>query len=78
LYPALNSFRFLIGNGDGTFQLAPTNLPSVALNSIIVSDLNNDGKPDLLAVGNSGVVGGTLYLEDLLNMSSAPVRRKRP
>jgi hypothetical protein len=52
----------LPGNGDGTFQ------PAITLNSgggpawsIIVSDVNGDGKPDLLVSnGNSNTVGEVL------------------
>jgi hypothetical protein len=69
VYPAVNSFRFVLGLGGGALTRMPPSLPSTPLNTVIVTDLNNDGMPDLLAVGNSGT-GGTLYLESLLNRES--------
>jgi hypothetical protein len=52
------SVSVLLGNGDGTFQ------PAVAYSSggnqalsVAVSDVNNDGKPDILVTNFSGTVG---------------------
>lgn len=55
------SIAVLLGNGDGTFW-APilSRLPS-ANDSIAIADVNNDGKPDLLAThGRDGWVGVSL------------------
>jgi len=47
----------LLGNGDGTFQLAKTfNSGGLYTSCIAVGDLNSDGKPDVVVSG-SGVVG---------------------
>jgi hypothetical protein len=41
--------RFAMGNGDGTFQ-AWTDLPMDAgVSEVVVGDVNNDGRPDLIA-----------------------------
>lgn len=52
----------LLGNGDGTFKLAP-NSPSAGVNptSIVVADFNGDGIPDM-AVCNSDGGGITILL----------------
>ena len=66
------------GNGDGTFQ-APTayNLNptfSEAAESIVVADMNGDGKPDLIVGEGSAFNRTTLLLNDgsgsFTNMSS--------
>ena len=54
-----NDLSLLIGNGDGTFQSAVSlNSGQLGVFSIGVSDLNNDGKPDIVvgaAFANVGV-----------------------
>jgi len=53
-----SSTAILLGNGDGTFQAAvlPTNLNNFAPR--FVSDLNNDGKPDLISSNQVGLGNG--------------------
>jgi Bacterial Ig-like domain (group 3)/FG-GAP-like repeat len=71
---------FLIGNGDGTFQ-APISLWSGGngANQVAVSDLNHDGRPDIVlanecSTGNgfSCPINGTVGV--VLNNLSAPAR----
>jgi hypothetical protein len=46
----------LLGNGDGTFQTALVfSAPSGAGGAIVIADVNNDGKPDVIAAG--GMLG---------------------
>jgi hypothetical protein len=64
------SLQILSGNGDGTFQ------PAVSVSSVLgyqvtdiiaiaVTDLNNDGKPDLVISGTEGSDNGVqLFLND--------------
>jgi len=50
----------LLGNGDGTFQVAvPYDSGDFNLNSVAVEDLNNDGNPDIV-VANEGSIGTLL------------------
>ena len=51
-YSSGTSFAVLLGNGDGTFQPAiVTPLSTIGeWNALAVSDVNNDGKPDLIIV----------------------------
>lgn len=61
------------GGGDGTFQLAatyPTGVPSsdaVAAGQVVATDLNGDGKPDLIVLNpaSGSATNGALYV--LLN-----------
>ena len=57
----------LRGNGDGTFQ-SPVIYPLVQTNEegLAVTDLNNDGTPDIV-IGTSGGFGPTNYLTVFLN-----------
>ena len=64
----------LLGNGDGTLQpVVPFQVSQVIrLSSVAVSDINRDGKPDLLAVGCSNTDGqciGEGMAEVLINES---------
>jgi hypothetical protein len=57
-YPVQGSVGVLLGNGDGTFQV-PTSFGSggVFAYPVVVADVNDDGKPDILVanVGSSTV-----------------------
>ncbi len=48
----------LLGNGDGTFQLPPTVIPTggVQPRSVAVEDMNGDGLPDIVVANDSGTV----------------------
>src|SRR5206468_1155480 len=48
-----NNVSVLLGNGDGTFQAAPTLVAGSRPESVAVGDIDRDGVPDL-AVANSG------------------------
>src|ERR1039458_5842438 len=59
LFRSNGSVAVLLGNGDGTFQ------PAVAYdsggqfpNGVLVTDLNKDGKPDLVVSNFSGGING--------------------
>jgi hypothetical protein len=57
-----NTLTILLGNGDGTFTPAPSQLETGAIpNSIAVGDFNRDGKLDL-AVVNAGQSTVTILL----------------
>jgi hypothetical protein len=43
----------LLGNGDGTFLLASTNAAGDLLQSVVIGDLNGDGKPGLAVADRS-------------------------
>lgn len=68
----VNAHQFvdvLLGKGDGTFQAAISSPSIVSQGSVIaVGDLNNDGNPDLVAVGQSlfGLQGGGNLVDVLL------------
>jgi hypothetical protein len=53
-----SAMAVMLGNGDGTFQSAITANPGPfpTPNQLEATDINGDGKPDLLA-GNAGTVG---------------------
>jgi uncharacterized protein (TIGR03437 family) len=43
-----NQVVALLGNGDGTFKMAATTATLTAAATIVITDLNGDGKPDLV------------------------------
>jgi len=52
------SVSVLLGNGDGTLQLAvPFSSGGSTAESLAVGDVNGDGRPDLLVANGSGSVG---------------------
>ncbi len=54
----VGSVGVLLGNGDGTFRPAVVyNAGPNYVDSMAVADVNGDGTPDLLVVGESGTVG---------------------
>jgi hypothetical protein len=53
---ANNGAGVLLGNGDGTFQPAVNYDSGPAPASVAVSDLNGDGKPDIVVVNEGGPV----------------------
>ena len=46
----------LLGNGDGTFQTAIATNPGTAFLSVVVADVNGDGKPDILGLSQTGTL----------------------
>jgi hypothetical protein len=53
----LGSVGVLLGNGDGTFQPVETYASNWSnVNSVVVADVNGDGKPDLLLAGGAVIV----------------------
>jgi hypothetical protein len=46
----IGNLGVLLGNGDGTFQSAVT-YGNIQAESVAITDVNHDGKPDLLAAG---------------------------
>jgi hypothetical protein len=63
------SLVVFLGNGDGSFQ-SPTNFPGggpgTEIQGFSLTDLNNDGKPDVILVAN-GLGGGFGVLNVVLN-----------
>jgi hypothetical protein len=57
------------GNGDGTFQTTPVvyPLPQYDQEGILLMDVNNDGKPDIVVGTNGGHGYAPNYLTTLLN-----------
>ncbi|MBA3912414.1 MAG: VCBS repeat-containing protein, partial [Acidobacteriales bacterium] len=49
------SFSVLLGNGDGTFVIHETNFKSFG-SSVVIGDVNQDGNPDLVLLGNDVTV----------------------
>jgi Bacterial Ig-like domain (group 3)/FG-GAP-like repeat/FG-GAP repeat/Beta-propeller repeat/NHL repeat len=59
-----NQVVLYLGNGDGTFNAAPTTTPTgIQPEAIVTGDFNNDGKADL-AVGNQGDSTVTIMLNN--------------
>src|SRR6202022_4300079 len=58
-----NDISVLMGNGDGTFQIARTFAVGSLPFSIAVGDFNGDGFPDL-AVANSGSNSASVLLNN--------------
>ena len=51
------------GNGNGTFQTTPVSLPaSYSTAFLAITDLNNDGAPDILAADSTGFVNVRLQV----------------
>src|SRR3989442_222466 len=54
--PMDNTVSVLLGNGDGTFQAAPTyDIACCRARSVAVGDFNGDGRPDLAVASGGGV-----------------------
>jgi FG-GAP-like repeat len=63
--PAPGTVGVLLGNGNGTFQPAVTyGSAGYTANSVVIADVNGDGKPDLLVINESSstseLVDGTV------------------
>lgn len=54
------SVSVLLGNGDGTFQSQQIHTTNLAPVQTVVSDINGDGRPDLVTVGNHDNSTGVL------------------
>lgn len=79
-YPGyVGGVAVLLGNGDGTFQ-NPINYSSGGSDavSVVVADVNGDGRPDLVALNASSTVGvllnQTLYSTRTV-LTSLPTHR---
>ncbi len=87
-----NQLQLLLGNGDGTFK-TPTNVnvttsgTTTSTYSVLVTDLNNDGKPDLVCLNETTVASqaqlaialgngdGTFQAPTLSNLSGGDIIR---
>ena len=74
----------LLGNGDGTFQ-AQTSFATTVGEFAVVTDVNADGKPDVLVAGsNAGALGvslqpsGASYLVDVTSPRVSAIERFSP
>ncbi len=58
-YYGTSSVNVLLGNGDGTFQLAGMYAQSsnIRLGKVVAADLNGDGKPDLVILASNRMLG---------------------
>ena len=55
----------LLGNGDGTFQPQQALFSGKTPSSIVIGDINNDGKPDLAVAWGYGIATVSVFLGNL-------------
>jgi hypothetical protein len=66
-----NQVAILLGNGDGTFNLQPSAIPTGTYPSLLVAgDFNGDGKPDI-AVANQNSSNVSVLLNSLSTTATA-------
>ncbi len=53
--PVQAGIEIFLGNGDGTVQPPATKIPIPYSSGITLTDINHDGKPDLVLIGNNEV-----------------------
>ncbi len=54
--PSAGTVNVLLGNSDGSFQLPRSATAGTQPHSLLVADVNNDGKPDVVTANNDGTV----------------------